>query len=199
MRATKPLRDAFNQQHLDNPEIGDYWQEHFCVYHLVLDVLLNGNLVIAKRDLDFKEGQRFRLEAAEEITKEQHKKLVMYSDLSGFVASCVSGSQVALGMVEEWTVNHNGHYLKLEQTAPTFEPTDTYPFREFRMLSHPTCKPVEAICQFEYKGYQISISTAGTLSGGCQKEVTVFTGPNRDHPLSDYNTVEEAIDFINGV
>lgn len=76
--------------------------------------------------------------------------------------------------------------------------TTQYQNRGFRILSDAVggFKPIDAICQFEYKDYQISISTAGLSKGACQTEVIVFTGPNRDIELGLFHTVQDAVEFI---
>lgn len=79
--------------------------------------------------------------------------------------------------------------------------TTQYGFRGFHILSdaigHFT--PVDAICQFEYKDHQISVSTAGLSKGACQNEVFVFGGENRDIELKRTHTVQEAIEYVDGL
>lgn len=76
-----------------------------------------------------------------------------------------------------------------------------YAMRSFHILSDASggCKPIDAICQFEYKGLMISISTAGVSKGGCQNEIEVFDGVDRNISVTRTRTVEEAIKFIDEI
>lgn len=79
--------------------------------------------------------------------------------------------------------------------------TSQYQNRGFHILSdaigHFT--PIDGICQFEYKNHQVSISTAGLSKGACQTEIEVFGGENREQPMHKCRTVQEAIEFIDGL
>lgn len=79
--------------------------------------------------------------------------------------------------------------------------TNQYQNRGFHILSdaigHFT--PIDGICQFEYKGYQISVSTAGLSKGACQNEVFVFGGENREKEIHRAHTVQEAIQHVDGL
>jgi hypothetical protein len=56
---------------------------------------------------------------------------------------------------------------------------------------------MDGICQFLFKGYQISISTAGQSHGACQTPICVYTGDNFQEVAKDgFHTVEDAIDWI---
>jgi hypothetical protein len=55
------------------------------------------------------------------------------------------------------------------------------------------------ICQFKYKDYVISISTAGRSQGACQNEVHVFDKEGEYLVKEGFHTVEEAIKHINVV
>ena len=92
---------TLNLQHLDNPLEGDYWHEMCCVYHVVLKVLTNGNLVIANRQNE-KDGQWFDFKNAHEITKAEHTKLVRYKGIDGFVADVVVASTPGMAAVSAW-------------------------------------------------------------------------------------------------
>ena len=76
-----------------------------------------------------------------------------------------------------------------------------YTFRGFHILSDAIShyKPLDAICQFEYKGYQISISTAGLSRGACQSEVFIFGGEDRTTEIKRVHTVQEAIEYVDGL
>lgn len=100
---------TLNLQHLDNPLEGDYWHEMCCVYHVVLKVLTNGNLVIANRQKE-KDGQWFDFKNAHEITKAEHTKLVRYKGIDGFVADVVVASTPGMAAVSEWRDMYLGKY-----------------------------------------------------------------------------------------
>jgi len=71
--------------------------------------------------------------------------------------------------------------------------------REFDILSDAQMgfTPADAICQFLYKGYQISISTAGRSKGACQTPICIYTGVEyQDVYKDDFSTVREAIEYI---
>ena len=79
--------------------------------------------------------------------------------------------------------------------------TDQYTFRGFHILSDAMeqYRPLDAICQFEYKNHQISISTAGRSKGACQNEIFVFAGENRETEVKRTHTVQEAIEYIDSL
>lgn len=77
--------------------------------------------------------------------------------------------------------------------------TEFYKFHGFNIIADASgnYKETDSICQFQYKGFTVSASTAGRSAGACQTEVMVFT-PEDDYANHDgFNTVEEAIDWIN--
>lgn len=81
-------------------------------------------------------------------------------------------------------------------------PTDQMKLRQYQIISDATgnYEPIDAIAQFMYKGYIVSMSTAGLSKGACQTKVQVFD-PNA-HPDFDmvcpagFTTVSGAIDYI---
>lgn len=79
--------------------------------------------------------------------------------------------------------------------------TKQYAMRGFHIISDAAghFRPVDAICQFEYKGHQVSVSTAGLSQGGCQNEVKVFGGEKREDELHQCHTVQEAIEYIDAL
>lgn len=112
---TRPSQEL-NQRCIENPQIGDYWHEMFCIYHIVLDVLANGNLVIAPRDQTVTEYQCFDYKLAHEITKEDHKKLVCYSGKDSFVADVISGNEATVYAALTWKKS-GCTYMSLEEWA----------------------------------------------------------------------------------
>ena len=78
--------------------------------------------------------------------------------------------------------------------------SDTYVTQSFRIISYVKTwfQPIDVVCQFEYKGHLISISTAGSSQGACHTKVEIFKGPDFDQIIDPgFRTVEEAINFIN--
>ena len=119
--------DALNQEHFDKPEVADYWSEHFVLYHIVLKVFENGNLIIAERDTTVTDYQCFDLMNAREINQAEHAKLVKYSSIPGFVADVSVGTEKAHQIVEEWETKFGGRYVALVEAAA--EPTtDVRPY-----------------------------------------------------------------------
>ena len=57
-------------------------------------------------------------------------------------------------------------------------------------------KTIEAIAQFEYKGYQIAFSTIKQTSDEVSRLVSVWSGEKRDNFINSVETVEEAIKFV---
>ena len=53
---------------------------------------------------------------------------------------------------------------------------------------------IEACCVFQYKGYNISISTAGRYSGACLNEHLVTAPDGTETMIAD--TVQAAIEFV---
>ena len=57
-------------------------------------------------------------------------------------------------------------------------------------------KTIEAVAQFEYKGYQIAFSTIKRTSDEVPRLVSVWSGEKRDDFINSVETVEEAIRFV---
>jgi hypothetical protein len=77
---------------------------------------------------------------------------------------------------------------------------------EYKIMNkHPTIArgpdgAIEACAQFDYKGYEISISTMGRYSGACRTPVAVFKagGVTREDLIGEFHTPEDAIKWIDG-
>lgn len=71
--------------------------------------------------------------------------------------------------------------------------------RGFHIVNHSGA--VDAVAQFMYKDYMISMSTMGLSKGACQTEVEIYHRDNLNKPATDrgFHTVEEAIEQINGL
>lgn len=77
---------------------------------------------------------------------------------------------------------------------------ETLPTREFSLTYDVKglFAPIDGICQFFYKDYQIGISTAGMSEGGCHQPICIFDRHNTEKVVKDgFGTVQEAIDWIN--
>lgn len=102
-----------NQESLDNPRIGDYWQEMFCPYFLVVDVKNDnitvlsclGGLYTRKHELnakiDLKDGWTFDLSKSMVVNREWMSRAVKYESIEGFVAD-VGNSKKTVKIAMEW-------------------------------------------------------------------------------------------------
>ena len=102
-----------NQESLDNPRIGDYWQEMFCPYFLVVDVKNDnitvlsclGGLYTRKHEpnakIDTKDGWTFDLSKSMVVNREWMTRAVKYDSIEGFVAD-VGNSQKTVKIAMEW-------------------------------------------------------------------------------------------------
>lgn len=81
-----------------------------------------------------------------------------------------------------------------------FTGRETMPTREFSLMHDVQggFAAIDGICQFLYKDYMISISTAGMSQGACHTPICIFDRRDTDKVIKDgFNTVQEAIDWIN--
>jgi hypothetical protein len=100
-----PYSKEYNQEALDNPQPGDYWQERFCPYFLVVAVrddkitvlsCLGGNAKIDNKDGTWS----FDYSKHIVVDRAWMTKAVKYDTIDGFCANVVRGkTTVAL---EEW-------------------------------------------------------------------------------------------------
>lgn len=67
---------------------------------------------------------------------------------------------------------------------------------DFNIVNH--SGNVDACAQFFYNGKKISMSTLGRSKGACAIPVAVFDGVDFQHHVGDFNSVQDAINFING-
>lgn len=102
---TRP-NPELNKLHRENPQPGDWWQEHMCFYHIVLKVLEDGNLVIAKRDRKVTDGQRPDLSEAHVVTKLQHTQSTMGADV-------VTDNEMGRFWLSEWVDCYDSKYKEL--------------------------------------------------------------------------------------
>lgn len=91
-------------------------------------------------------------------------------------------------------------YIGICPMPGEFPDRDTITTRDFSLTTdvQGDFKPIDGLCQFFYKDYQISISTAGMSHGACHVPICIFDRHNTDRVVKDgFSTVEEAIDWIN--
>ncbi|QKL02911.1 hypothetical protein GEV39_16660 [Pseudomonas sp. NY5710] len=104
-----------NELHLREPQPGDFWHERFCPYHIVLAVTPDGVVITDKTKPDGSSHYTFELEAAKEITHEEHARAVRYSSGNGFAADVVPAR--AAGSVREWKAAGSKYIPIAEQQA----------------------------------------------------------------------------------
>ena len=102
-----------NQESLDNPRIGDYWQEMFCPYFLVVDVKNDditvlsclGGIYTRKHEpnarIDVNGGWTFDLSKSMVVNREWMSRAVKYESIEGFVAD-VGNSEKTVKIAMEW-------------------------------------------------------------------------------------------------
>jgi len=104
-----------NELHLREPQPGDFWHERFCPYHIVLAVTPDGVVITDKTKPDGSSHYTFDLDAAKEITHEEHAMVVRYSSGNGFAADVVPAR--AAGSVREWKAAGSKYIPIAEQQA----------------------------------------------------------------------------------
>jgi hypothetical protein len=90
-------------------------------------------------------------------------------------------------------------YLRPCPMPGPYEHKDMLQIRDFHIIGDAQSGylPIDALCQFYYKEYLVSVSTAGISMGGCQNHVCVFHKPDTKQVAKDgFHTVEEAINWI---
>lgn len=55
----------------------------------------------------------------------------------------------------------------------------------------------EGVCQFNYRGFQISATTIGLTRGDCPHPVAIFGGKEYNRKEAEVDTVEQAIGWVN--
>lgn len=104
-----------NYESLDNPRIGDYWNEMFCPYFLVVDVKDDNITVLScmggpnsyKRThepnarIDLKDGWSFDYSKSMVVNREWMTSAVKYGTVEGFVAD-VYNSEKTVQIAMEW-------------------------------------------------------------------------------------------------
>ena len=104
-------RQILNKKHIDKPEVGDYWSEMFCPYHIVLAVT-DTNVIICDKKKDLEDGWTFDLTETKTITLEEHKNLVTYTTMRDKFVADVTPKCRLLPLVEEWREKRRESMLK---------------------------------------------------------------------------------------
>ena len=115
-----------NEQALENPQAGDYWQEMFCPYFLVVKVKGDAITVLScmmensythpnelNARIDNKDGP-WSFDYSKHFVVDKHwlEKTVKYSSIPGFVADVVRGEKMKR-IVKEWKDFHLNRLLEL--------------------------------------------------------------------------------------
>lgn len=66
--------------------------------------------------------------------------------------------------------------------------------QDFRIIGD-SYTAIDAVCQFKYRGYEISASTIGNSRGGCPTKVAVFA--SNGQLVYEDSTIEQAIRWVN--
>ncbi len=118
-----------NQVALDNPMVGDYWNEMFCPYFLIVHISgdkytvlcafpedsLNNKETLCARIFNKDDTWSWDYTKHSVVTKEWITKTVTYGSIPGFVAD-VWRSEKQLQVVEEWR-EVNPNYKSMNQYA----------------------------------------------------------------------------------
>lgn len=100
-----------NHNALLNPQIGDYWNEMFCPYFLVVDVKGDKFTVLScmnrpnepNAKIDYKSGAGWNFDYSKSmvVTRDWIEKAVRYKSIDGFVAD-VFNSEKTRSIVTAW-------------------------------------------------------------------------------------------------
>lgn len=115
MKYVHKEQELKNYQSLHNPEPGDYWNEMFCPYFVVVDVNGNDITVLScmggpdsynrKQELnakiDHKDGWGFDYSKSMVVDRAWMEKAVKYGTIEGFVADVVN-SEKTRKIVDGW-------------------------------------------------------------------------------------------------
>ena len=124
-----------NQQALDNPQVGDYWNEMFCPYFVVVEVLKDGRFRVlscmggpnnynrkdepnARKDNDDNTWS-FDYSKDMVVGREWMSKAVKYGSIDGFVAD-VWNTEKTQKIATEWR-NYHANKLRKEYEAKKAE------------------------------------------------------------------------------
>lgn len=91
-----------NTQHLEQPVPGDFWHERYSLYHVVLEVYPNGEVLIAERDRSCTDGQIPDFDNPKRVTKEEQASMVRYEGTGCFIADVITNSKYGRAWVEHW-------------------------------------------------------------------------------------------------
>jgi hypothetical protein len=99
-----------NQLALDNPQVGDYWNERFCPYFLVVAVRDDKHEPNARIMNTDDMTWSFDYSKHMVVNREWMAKAVKYSSIDGFCADVVREGMS--GVVEEWKQFHRERLTK---------------------------------------------------------------------------------------
>lgn len=128
-------RNINNQQALDNPQVGDYWNEMFCPYFVVVEVLNNDRFRVlscmggpnsynrkdepnARKDND-DDTWSFDYSKDMIVDRKWMQKAVKYGSIDGFVAD-VWNTEKTQKIATEWR-NYHANKLRKEWEAKKSE------------------------------------------------------------------------------
>jgi hypothetical protein len=85
--------NAVNERHIVDPQVGDYWQEMFCPYFVVLDRVTENQVLICEKTKPAGPNHwTWDLDNLSLRTLEELRKKVSYSCIPGFVADVFPGA-----------------------------------------------------------------------------------------------------------
>lgn len=104
-------RQELNRKHIEKPMPGDYWNEMFCPYHVVL-AADDEYVTICDKKIDVVGGWTFDMSETKQITHLEHRDLVTYKTMRDkFVANVVVNSKL-MPDVQEWRDKKREELLK---------------------------------------------------------------------------------------
>jgi hypothetical protein len=111
-----------NQEAMDNPQPGDYWNEMFCPYFLVVQVKNDEHITVlnclskygpdAVKKVDAGHWT-FDVSKSMVVNKEWIRDRVRYGSIDGFVADVVRGREKFQAIVSDW-IEYRGQQLVQE-------------------------------------------------------------------------------------
>ena len=129
--ATDSDRDLKNLKALQHPQPGDYWQELFCPYFIVVDAdhkqdrytvlsCMGGPDSYNRKDepnarIDHSDGWSFDYSKSMVVNRDWMARAVRYASIDGFVADVVQGEKMNT-IVKEWREYKRQAMLKQIET-----------------------------------------------------------------------------------
>lgn len=120
-------QQRLNQAAVDNPEPGDYWQEMFCPYFLVVQAKGDAITILnclphkgtsARKSVDDSHWM-FDVSKSMVVDRAWIEKLVRYESIDGFVADVSRGRERNQEIVNEWIRYRSSQLIKeLQDLGP---------------------------------------------------------------------------------